>query len=63
LIHSIDGIKIMSGSNLNIIGDGYNKNSFRDISNCDIFLMNCNKSMNSFPLTCKDNNGCKKCPY
>lgn len=62
LVHSVDGIKIMSGSNWNIIGDGYNKNIFRNISFCDIFLQNCNKSMNSLPLTCTNNKGCKKCP-
>ncbi len=65
LVHSIFGIKIMSNSNGNIIGDGYNKNIFRNILDCDINFTNCDTSMNSLPLTCKnndDNIGCIKCP-
>lgn len=65
LVHSDYGIKIMSNSNRNIIGDGYNKNIFKNISGCDINFTNCDKSMNLLPLTCKNNysnTGCIKCP-
>lgn len=63
-IHSIYGIKIMSGSHGNIIGDGYNKNYFKNITDCDINLTNCDEITNSLPLICKgsDSNwGCRLC--
>jgi parallel beta-helix repeat protein len=61
LIHSPDGIKISSGSNWNKICDGVNKNYFINISTCDIYVPDCIKSMNSYPLNCTNGGGCKKC--
>jgi parallel beta-helix repeat protein len=61
LIHSPDGIKIAPDSNWNKICDGTKRNYFINISSCDIYMPDCKKSMNSYPLNCTTDNGCKKC--